>query len=140
MGDCLTLAIFPPPSDLDDDIQILKQTPPWGYAFRMYDILASSTATTTLPQISYTFTGALSAFGDIHFDPFGMLSQSGDLISEMKSTDPTNPETVWQIFMPFIKIFVYLVLVLMIIHDLTGIHASQSSSRRAGLGKVKKTT
>jgi hypothetical protein len=133
MGDCLTLTFWPGDQALSDDFTIIKETPPWGYVFRVIDILNATTSTTTLPTIDYTFASSspLSAdIGDIHFDPFGLIQQSGTLINEMHSDQAGSPN-VWSILMPIVQIFVYLVLLTMIIHDLTGVynHGPHKESR-----------
>lgn len=124
MGDCLTLAVWPGSAALAENYSILKQTPPWGYIFRILDIANMDNATTTLPVISYTFADSnpMSTLGAISFDPFDQIAEAGDLIRELKS-DRDNEKDVWTIFMPFITIFMYLVLIFKIIHDLTGIHS-----------------
>ena len=122
-GDCLTLTIWPGEQAVSDDFTIIKQTPPWGYIFRVIDLLNATTSTTTLPTIDYSFasTSPMAVMGNIHFDPFGSVAQAGALIGEMHS-DQAGAPTVWTIMMPIVNIFVYLVLIFMILHDLTGIH------------------
>lgn len=99
---------------------------PWGYVTRVLEILTSSTTASTMPTIDYSFASSspMSAVGNIHFEPFTLIAQSGTLINEMKS-DRSDSKTVWEIFMPFINMFIYIVLLFMIIHDLTGIHSSR---------------
>lgn len=94
---------------------------PLGYATRLVQIMSSG-ATTTLPAISYTFSSssALSAVGTVSFDPFGALAGSSS-ISQATSDVTGAPETVWQIMNPVITDIVYLLLLFMIIHDITGI-------------------
>jgi hypothetical protein len=129
IGDCLTLIVWPGDSAISDDFEIVKELPPWGYVFRFIDILNATTSSTTLPTIAYTFASSSPLAGiDIHFDPFGSIAQAGTLINQMTS-DRTDHQTVWQIMMPIVNIFVYLVLAFMIIHDLTGIHKHASSER-----------
>lgn len=122
-GDCLTLTIWPGEQAVSDDFTIIKQTPPWGYVFRVIDLLNTPTSTTTLPSINYSFasTSPMAVMGNIHFDPFGSVAAAGTLINEMHS-DQVGAPTIWTIMMPIVNIFVYLVLAFMVIHDLTGIH------------------
>ncbi len=68
--------------------------------------------------------------GDIHFDPFKTIADSGTLINEMKS-DRADPKTIWEIIMPAIKIIVYLSLAFMIFHDLTGVHSHAQKERES---------
>ncbi len=102
---------------------------PWGYVTRVLSILNATTTSTVMPTIDYSFASSspMSSIGNIHFEPFTLISQSGALIDEMKS-DRTDSKTVWEIFMPFINMFVYIVLLFMIIHDLTGIHSHKSDN------------
>ncbi len=133
VADCLLGVIYPGNSAMADNFTIIKQIPPWGYVFRLIDILnASSTATSTLPSISYTFatSSPLAVIGDIHFDPFKTIADSGTLINEMKS-DRADPKTIWEIIMPAIKIIVYLSLAFMIFHDLTGVHSHAQKERES---------
>jgi len=129
LSDCVTLSIYPGDSAISDDFIILKETPPWGYVFRVIDILNATTSSSTLPMINYSFasTSPMATLGDIHFDPFGQIAASGSLINEMKS-DRSDGATVWTIMMPVVKIFVYFVLFMMIFHDLTGIHSADGDS------------
>lgn len=131
IGDCLTLIVYPGDDAIAEHYYILKQTPPWGYVFRVIDILRDTPATTTMPTIAYDFasTSPMSAIGTIHFDPFDLITQSGELISEMHS-DRASGATVWTILMPVVTIIVYLALFMMIIHDLTGIHSHSQENKR----------
>ncbi len=129
MGDCLTLIVWPGNQAISDDFTIIKQTPPWGYVFRFIDILNAPVSSTSLPMIDYTFatTSPMHVIGDIHFDPFGEIGASSELIGQMTS-DRGDGATVWTILMPVVKIFVYLVLIFLIINDLTGIHSHNVKS------------
>ena len=132
LGDCLVLIVWPGEQAIADDITIIKQLPPWGYAFRLVDILQSNISTTTaLPVIDYSFASSspMAAIGNIHFDPFGLIQQSGTLIDEMTSDRDTHL-TVWEILMPVINIFIILVLLSMMIHDVTGVYKHDAESRR----------
>jgi hypothetical protein len=127
------LVVWPGQQAISDDFTIIQQTPPWGYIFRVVDILNATTTTTTLPTIDYTFASSspMSVIGDIHFDPFGEIAQSGALINQMTSDRPDHA-TVWTIMMPIVNIFVYLVLFTMIVHDLTGIYSHDKSKNDKG--------
>lgn len=129
-GDCLTLTIWAGSDAFSENFTIIKQTPPWGYAFRFIDILSNNATSTPLPAISYDFASSspMSAVGTIHFDPFDLIAQSGTLINEM-SSDRSDHLTVWQILMPFVRIFVYLVLAYLIFHDITGVYSHSIRER-----------
>jgi len=130
LGDCLTLVIWPGQQAISDDFTIIQNTPPWGYVFRVIDLLSATTSSSSMPQIDYTFAtdSPMSVMGDIHFDPFGEIASAGTLVNEMTS-DRSDHATVWTILMPIVNIFVYLVLAFMIIHDLTGIHSHAGNSK-----------
>lgn len=115
---CLSSLILPPGDvfvRVYDDFQTL---PPWGYAFRFYDIASgnATTSTSTLPILTYT-SPSNSIFGvsTFSFDPFGTLLQAGSIVNATSTSD--NPQTVWEIFEPIITIIVYLMLLLMVLHD-----------------------
>ena len=121
MGDCLTLMIYPPDSTIQDDATILENLPPWGYAFRFYNLLTATTSTSTLPTISYTFASSsplASTIGQIAFDPLGAIQQSGTLIDSWQSDQGGG--NFFQIFEPIIKIIVYLALFMEIARELLG--------------------
>lgn len=94
---------------------------PLGYVTRFVTIL-SGTATSSLPTISYTGSSTnpvLGAIGNIHFDPFGSLNDSANILHSAVSD--TSGENVWEIMEIAVKIVIYLALTFMIIHDLTGL-------------------
>jgi len=130
LGDCLTLVIWPGQQAISDDFTIIQNTPPWGYVFRVIDLLSATTSSSSMPQIDYTFAtdSPMSVMGDIHFDPFGEIASAGTLVNEMTS-DRSDHATVWTILMPVVNVFVYLILAFMIIHDLTGIHSHAGNSK-----------
>lgn len=118
---CLSSLIVPSSEVLEADFKDFQKIPPWGYAFRFYDILKLS-STTTMPSISYTFgttSPLLASIGTITFDPFGTLTQAGSIVNT--KSDQFSQKTLWDIMEPIIYIIVYLMLFFMILHDLTGI-------------------
>ena len=124
LGDCISLAFWPGQQAISDDFTILKELPPWGYAFRFIDILNAPLSTTTLPKVSYTLSTSSPFYPemtDITFDPLGAIQQSGDFINSVKS-DQATPMSLWQIVMPAVNVIIYLALGFMIIKDLTNIH------------------
>jgi len=133
MGDCVSFLLWPSPTQVDQNILDLKEhflnIWPLGYVTRFVDIL-SSEDTTALPSISYT-TASSSMFGviDIEFDPFGSLD---DVDSPMLYTSDTSgdAQTIWEIMEYPIFVVVYLMLIFMIIHDVTGISKHASHKKR----------
>jgi len=93
---------------------------PLGYVTRFVEIFVT-TSTSSLPVISYS-TASTSMFGaiDINFDPFGSLNDPDNPINYV-SDNEEDPQTIWEIMEYPITIVVYLMLLFMIIHDLTGV-------------------
>lgn len=119
---CGVMLVIPSERDIEYDLNTLKSLAPWGYVFRVYDIMTATTSTTTLPVISYTFatSSPFYSVGAITFDINSYLAQSASLINEMKS-DRAQPLTVWDILMPIVKTVVYLILFFKIVSDIMGI-------------------
>ncbi len=141
IGLCIYSIIEPPSDilslDLDNLYNAYARVAPIGYVTRFVEILTSD-ATSTIPAISYSFASSspMAVMGDIHFDPAAEIAASGDLIGQMTS-DRADHKTVWDIMMPFVRLFVYLFLLFMIIHDLTGIHSGSSPSDGGGRGRMR---
>lgn len=113
-------------TDLNDDVYAHA---PLGYIKRFQDLLATST-TKAMPVIDYTFsTSSRSALAPIlggeriYFDPFQYAT--GTTITSITSDGANGlPEkNLWQIVEPFYNTVLALILMIMIIHDLTNIHA-----------------
>lgn len=121
---CLTYLFVPSSEQINSAMISLKDgiliRVPVGYVTRFISIISDS-ATTSLPTVSYTFatSSVLSMIGTISFDPFGALNESGNILHSAISDQGGG--TVWDILGLIVKIAVYLGLVLMIIHDVTGI-------------------
>ena len=115
---CITLTIWPPDSVITGNVATLMAIPPWGYAFRLYDLLTATTSTSTLPQISYSFASSspLASWGNIHFDPLGTIQQSGVVINSFQSDQGGG--NFFDIFDPYIQTIVYLALALEILREL----------------------
>ena len=135
-ADCLTATIWPGSASINDDMVILKNTAPLGYIFRLIDIVSTTTASTSMPQISYTFASTSPFAGvNIHYDPFGSIAEAGTLVNSIHSDQ--SGKNVWDILMPVVNIFIYLVLFSMIIHDLTGVYSEMQSQRGENKSKIK---
>ena len=133
IGQCIYNLIFPNnvifPIAFNEAKDEFGTRAPWGYVTRVINILIATTTSTSMPTIDYSFASSspMSSIGNIHFEPFTLIAQSGTLINEFKS-DRSDSKTVWEIFMPFINMFIYIVLLFMIIHDLTGIHGHRQDN------------
>jgi len=127
LGGCTAALFLPSASDTQEFItsytgQFLQYWP-LGYVTRFVVILSSSTPQ-ALPSISYTDTSGnplLSSIGTIAFDPLGDLVSSSSLFNTAVSNVSANPETIWQILGPLAQIIIYLTLIGMMLHDITGI-------------------
>lgn len=138
----IAVALFVPlPDQVTGYITDLKENvysrAPIGYITRFYELLSTTTAT-ALPTIDYTFsTSSRSALAPIlggeriHFEPFEYAT--GTSITSITSDGANGlPEkNLWEIVEPFYTIVLGLILVIMIIHDLTNIHAHGEDSWRA---------
>lgn len=125
---CVGVAILPPQSILDTDINEFRTRfatiAPIGYLTRFIDILnASTTASTTLPTIAYTF-GSTSPLGisTIEFDPFSTLDDPDNPL--YYTSDQAESKTVAEIFETPINIVIYLTLFLLIIREITSLNLS----------------
>lgn len=131
-GDCLTLLIWPGEAAMGDNYLLLRQTPPWGYVFRFYDILTATSSTSTIPVIAWNAasTSPITAtgLGGISLDLNQTLTQFGALTNQIKS-DNDNPQTMWQVFSPLFNFLIYMTLLFMIVHDLTGIYKHNNERR-----------
>jgi len=121
IGDCLTLLIYPGDEVVSQQFAILRNYPPWGYGFRLYDLFSgnATTSTTTMPVLSYTAGTSSMLYvgnGTYTFDPFGTLLESGSIVNAV--SDQVEPKTVWEILEPVIKLIVYLMLGFIILNDL----------------------
>lgn len=134
IGQCLYALILPADVDLqyqlDRTKNLLFERAPVGYLVRFIDIL-SDTSTSSLPVLSYTFASGKFLEGEtIAFDPFGALEGSGSLLNEAVS-DQNGTSTVSDVLGVGLKVVIYMALVFLIIHDLTGLgHSVGGSVRR----------
>lgn len=124
---CISYLVFPNKQQVESNITQLRDgflsRVPIGYVTRFVSIL-TNTATTTLPAISYTFSSTSPFYqggSPYSFTPFAYVNGSGTLLNDARS-DQSDPKSLWAIVEQITKIIVYLMLVFMIIHDLTGIH------------------
>ena len=122
---CTLFLFVPDTTQLDKVLETLKSgilsRAPFGYLTRIMSLIATS-STTTLPVLSYTFQAdSPLASTTISYDVSSLMTQSAALSNEMKSNIAGNQKTVWQIFETPVKIFIYLVLLLAMLRDVTGL-------------------
>ena len=121
---CLSFLFVPDSNALNDSLNTLKNgvlnRAPWGYITRIINIMAT-TSITTLPVLSYTFQGDSPLAGDtLSYDTGAYLTASAQISNEAVSNMPDH-KTVWEILKTPISLFIYLVLVLGMLKDITGI-------------------
>jgi len=98
IGDCLVGIIYPGNQAMSDNLVILKTIPPWGYAFRFYDILADP-GTTSLPVINIVVpqgipgTGATLRLDLNHSIDQFLYATTGEFMNE----SATSSETLFDI-------------------------------------------
>jgi len=117
MGDCLLDVIYDP-QGFDNNLTVLKQTAPWGYAFRFYDILTSTT-TTNLVVVDAT----LPFFGNPHIRLD--LTNSLDFIlnattSQYSNVSASSTQTFYEITSSYWKIIVYVLTAFYILGRIIG--------------------
>jgi len=120
---CLWSIVFPNQELIISDLKTLSTIPIVGYLPRMIDIWVNTTATTSLPIISYTFSNNNSAFGGLHlqYDPWSYFWGANNFAYYAVADDGSG-KNVWDIVGPAITIIVRLTLLFVIIKRLTGIN------------------
>lgn len=100
-----------------------KSLPVLGWPIRFVEIMITTTATTSLPTINYTFSNNNSFVGgvNIHFNPWQYMFTSGSLVKDQFVADDGSGN-IWDIMGPFVKLVVYLTLGFVIIRRLTGLN------------------
>jgi len=97
---------------------------PFGYVNRTYDILTSS-ATSSLPTISYTFSEGPLQGANVAFNPWQYMYVDGAPLKDGIVSN-NGGENIWEIVEPFYEIVVYLTLALLVFRKLTGVHLQNS--------------
>lgn len=124
IGRCVSYLVFPNVHQVDANISLIRDSfltkAPVGYITRFVSILASS-ATTTIPNISYTWAndgGPLATkTWTIEVDDY--MAQASTLSNEMVSN--TDGKTAWEILGTLINTFLAIVVLFAILHDIMGI-------------------
>lgn len=97
---------------------------PFGYATRMYNILATTTASTSLPQISYTFgpssplTGVTWSLNMQNVFDQASAIENTTLVSD----STTSPLNAWGVLGTTVTTLLWLIFALQVLHDLSGFH------------------
>lgn len=120
LDDCLIGLLVPSASIWDEDIALLRGMPPWGYAFRLYDIM-TNTATTSMVILSATVPQGLPGAGaHIELDPNHALDYILNASSSFTSAEASSTQTFYEITSYYWNIAVYLALGLYILRRVLG--------------------
>lgn len=97
---------------------------PWGYVTRLVQVLGSN-ATTSIPALTLHLPASSPIAGTS--TPLGNIDSAITSASVILSTDIDNDAggNIWDTVMPIVRIMFYLILMIMIVHDVTGIHKKQ---------------
>jgi len=100
-----------------------KSLPILGWPIRFVEIVITTTATSSLPTINYTFAAHNSFVGgvNIHFNPWQYFFTAGSVVKDQWVADDGSGN-IWDIMGPFVKLVVYLTLGFVIIRRLTGLN------------------
>lgn len=130
--ECMTFLLVPDAGQMNTALTafrtqvLIKQ--PWGYLTRFVQILSTS-ATSSLPSISYTFDPAGPLGGDTwNIDMNSMVAGGGSLLNTI--TDPVNHQTIRTVAEPIVKFVVALMVIFAIVMDLTKVSHSLSAKKR----------
>lgn len=131
---CFTALFMPSQFQVEHLVTQLNESvfrkAPFGYVTRLVEIMTSS-ATTSLPVISYTFGDESPLSGEeLSFDFSETVNEAGVILSTTLVSDREDEQSIWDIFMPFWVVIVYITLFIMILHDLTGIYNHNRSINR----------
>lgn len=122
---CMSFLFIPDAGNLVDSLNSFKNgfliRVPWGYLTRFVTILSSS-ATTTLPSISYTFDSNSPLHGDTwNIDTNAMVAGGGVLLDSVENVD--SHRSLKDVFYSMVQLVVGLAVIFQIVHDLTGSHS-----------------
>lgn len=120
---CLWSFVIPNPYLTKQVLGNYKSLPILGWPIRFVEIFITTTATTSLPVINYTFAAHNSFVGgvNIHFNPWQYMFTSGSLVKDAWVADDGSGN-IWDIMGPFVKLVVYMTLMFYIIRRLTGLN------------------
>lgn len=107
---CLKLMIVPSPSILVSRVSDVLAIPPWGYIYRLYEIFAFDTASSSLPVISATIpSGILGAGSSISLDANHALDfVLNATTSQFLNSSASSTETFFEFTNRYWSVLVYL--------------------------------
>lgn len=108
MGSCLLGIFVPDQQTIDDDFLLLRTMPPWGYIFRLYDIV-TDTASSSMVVLSAVVPPTLPGHGatislDINHVLDSVLNATSSVFS---SGNATSTDTLYEITSPYWEALVY---------------------------------
>lgn len=108
MGDCMVLMIWPGRDAIEDNYLIFRSMPPWGYGFRVYDILTATT-TGSLPVLYAVVPPGLPGAGaSITLDASHVLDfVLNATSSSFSSGNATSTGTIFEITNYYWSMFLY---------------------------------
>jgi hypothetical protein len=120
---CLGFLFVPDSNQMKNTLEQFRvgvlQRAPWGYVSRLVYILNSS-ATTSLPVISYTFPDGGGLDGATwNIDAGEMIAGAGTLLN---SVEDRNGNNIRDVLEPLVKLVISIALIFGIVTDLTGSH------------------
>jgi len=123
LNKCLWSFVVPNQYLANQVLTNFKSLPILGWPIRFVEIVITTTATSSLPTINYTFSNNNSFVGgvNIHFNPWQYMFVSGSLVKDAWVADDGSGN-IWDIMGPFVKLVVYLTLGFVIIRRLTGLN------------------
>ncbi len=123
---CIGLLFIPTSADLLNDIQNLKTQllfkAPWGYATRFLAII-TDTSTSTIPSISAAVPISATESLTVNYDMGDIITGAGVVLNSAKTPEGMSVQDIAQ---PWIRLFLALTVITIIVHDLF-------KSRRPGM-------
>jgi len=122
---CITALLVPNQTQISSAVDTLKSSiltkAPVGYVTRVISIMTDS-ATTSLPDLNYTFGNGPLEGQEFHFEPNTLLASADTIIREDLVSDQDDPQNLWDIFMPIWNTLLYAGLLMMIVSEVTGMY------------------
>lgn len=120
---CLSYTIYPGDAILSEDIRLLKAIPPWGYVFRLKDIV-EATSTASLPTLSFVVPPGIPGTGaSFTFDPTHKLDYIlNATTSQFTNASASSTKTFYEITEPYWKTIITLGLLLYVMLRIMGSH------------------
>jgi len=120
---CIVGLIIPSGEDFGALVDVVKNEiltrAPIGYATRLATIL-SGNATTSLPDITVHLPEGIPLSGTTTI--FRVDASIGEAVDILADTKADSGQTIWDVTTPLFKALIYMILLMLIINDVTGIH------------------